>query len=730
VEHGDERLDPHAVTLLPGGSESGSDAPTSPGQRGSAEAPVEASRLGRYTLRGVLGRGGMGTVYEALDDRIGRTVALKLLHAELGGRHAARLVREARALARLSHPSVVQVYEVGQDRGRWFIVMERVRGRTLRQWQDERRRSWRACLAAYRRAGAGLAAAHRAGLTHRDFKPGNCVIDDEGRVQVLDFGLAREHGDASVDASASEPVSTAREQLLVGSLTRTGEVLGTLGYMPLEQLHGRAADARSDQWSFCASLYEAIHGERPFAAEAAGSLTLELMRGEVRPAPKGIDVPRRLRRALVRGLAKDPAARWPSMDALLAELGAIEGARRTRWTATVAVGIAVGLGVAGALIETSPGPEPPLPATLESSEVAAEDGRPASADAVALRELAEAEWASSGAQALREELERIAPGQTLPEEPSLAAEVLLWRARLEDDLERSAALLRQAHLRAREADVPSVESRAAGAMAGSMQGAHAEGVAEWLRLAWVAVERTPWDRRAAIEVAVTAAHSAAVTWEVTGDRERARAMLEFADAVVGTVEPEDDAFVAMQLVRLAGGWSSVREPARALHWGLRARALLGAVAGPDHAQWARASEEIGRAIHPLGASGCCEEAIGYLDDAHDAYLRIGDGRSAATVGFEVVRCLRELGRSEQALTEIRRVGEHFATDEEIFVGQRQHAHLVAGEILVELGRPTEAIAEYERLLTLVDLDATGERFREAAKESLEALREPERPRRQ
>ena len=152
--------------------------------------PQEPETLGRFRVTGQLGRGGMGTVLEGYDPSLDRKVAIKVLHDKAGGRHRDRLVREAQALAQLSHPNVVQVFETGEVDGRLFIAMELVPGQTLRAWQSEPH-GWAECVQIYVQAGRGLAAAHAVDIVHRDFKPANCIVDEQGRVRVLDFGLAR-----------------------------------------------------------------------------------------------------------------------------------------------------------------------------------------------------------------------------------------------------------------------------------------------------------------------------------------------------------------------------------------------------------------------------------------------------------------------------------------------------------------------------------------------------------
>ncbi|MCA9686497.1 MAG: serine/threonine protein kinase, partial [Myxococcales bacterium] len=203
--------------------------------------------IGHYTVIGTLGAGGMGVVYVAHDRRLDRRVALKLLRrADAGETARARLLREAQAMARLSHPHVVAVHEVGTHDNQVFLAMEFVGGSNLRAWLNMRPRSWREIVAVFLQAGSGLVAAHEAGLIHRDFKPDNVLVGDDGRVRVADFGLA--HGRQNQEPT---PISFDSNITLDKPLTETGAVLGTPAYMALEQHLGRKVDARCDQFSFC-----------------------------------------------------------------------------------------------------------------------------------------------------------------------------------------------------------------------------------------------------------------------------------------------------------------------------------------------------------------------------------------------------------------------------------------------------------------------------------------------
>ena len=289
----------------------------------SADAPslpssATPTRIGRYVVIKPIGAGGMGVVYAAYDDKLDRKIAVKLLRPGSGPVSAmarARLLREAQAIAKLSHRAIIQVYEVGTHEDEVFIAMEYVEGSTLKQWQPSR--DWRDVLARYLAAGRGLCAAHAAGIVHRDFKADNVLVRaSDLAVRVVDFGLARtERHDA---LATTDPAPAAPE--LEPSLTHTGIILGTPAYMAPEQHLAASTDPRTDQFSFCASLFEALYGYRAFAGERLDDLRANVLAGRVEPAPRYTAVPPNIHRALARGLAVDPDARHPTMEALLALL--------------------------------------------------------------------------------------------------------------------------------------------------------------------------------------------------------------------------------------------------------------------------------------------------------------------------------------------------------------------------------------------------------------------------
>lgn len=307
--------------------------------------PVAATRIARFTVLKTLGRGGMGVVYAAHDPDLDRDIAVKLVRNDIavGARHRVRLRREAQAMAQLSHPNVVQVYEVGEHDGQLFIAMELVRGQTLGDWVQalgepkQRARRWRTVVEKFVQAGRGLAAAHEVGLVHRDFKPANALVGDDGRVRVLDFGLARAGLERSPETklqnrTGSTPLST--------TLTATGAIMGTPAYTSPEQLEGERAGPASDQFSFCVSLYEALLGVRPYGGTSLIEL-IQNMHSAVRKLPaQGVSIPSWLAAVLDRGLAIDPAMRWPSMTALIEAL-LDDPARRRRRRAAFACGLAI-----------------------------------------------------------------------------------------------------------------------------------------------------------------------------------------------------------------------------------------------------------------------------------------------------------------------------------------------------------------------------------------------------
>jgi serine/threonine protein kinase/tetratricopeptide (TPR) repeat protein len=340
---------------------------------------LEPVRIGRFFLLEQLGAGAMGEIYAAYDEQLDRRVALKLVRhgSELTIKADEMLLREAQALAQVSHPNVVQIYEAGTHAGRLFIAMELIRGQTLTRWLGEvaqlpRPQRQREILRSFIAAGRGLEAAHAAGVAHRDFKPDNVLVGDDGRVRVVDFGLARAVDDHSALAGASAgaaaagavvpesakrrladfsqgetvrmdpaaetappsgtaPSDTAPPKLRAASrLTETGTVMGTPRFMSPEQMRGAIADQRSDQFSFCVALYHALYGEFPFAGEG-----LQELLGSMETGAKGLEHSvgqARLRKALRRGLSLEPARRFPSMGELLAELEPSIG-RRGGWIA-------------------------------------------------------------------------------------------------------------------------------------------------------------------------------------------------------------------------------------------------------------------------------------------------------------------------------------------------------------------------------------------------------------
>lgn len=306
---------------------------------------------GRYELLTEIGRGGMGTVWEAVDRRLDRRVAIKrLTHGSLDG--LARLAREAQAVARLQHPAIVAVFDVATDVADPYIVMELVRGPTLHVWQTER--PWPEIVAAYLQAGEGLAAAHAAGLVHRDFKPQNVMVETSSRgkirARVLDFGLVLDRGSAVADeATPDSGVSTGGNP----RITATGTAMGTPAYMAPEQFRGDQVGPAADQFAFCVALWGALYGERPFCGRSLSGLYSSIQTGELASVSES-DVPRRIEAALRIGLAPDPGDRHASLAVLLDVLRVRRGAARR-----ITVGVALAVLIAGGAWVVGSGPTRP-----------------------------------------------------------------------------------------------------------------------------------------------------------------------------------------------------------------------------------------------------------------------------------------------------------------------------------------------------------------------------------
>jgi len=333
--------------------------------------------LGRYLVLHQLGEGWMGVVYSAYDPELDRKVAVKLISAgaseELAGDGQARLLREAQAMARVSHPNVIAVYDVGTLNNRVFVAMELVEGGTLKDWIRAKKRSTKEILITFVDAGRGLAAAHAVGLVHRDFKPENVLISkNEGRAQVTDFGLARLAGSADERGMKGAALTSLpkrieksgddRGRLLDAQITQHGLVMGTPQYMSPEQHLGKDPDARSDQFSFCAALYWALYGKRPFdpVQLAAAAVKLDeaedktraersanaaakasIGKGVIAEPPKEVKVPSEVKKAILRGLSVDPAQRYPSMEELLKRLAPREKSTQRLWVAAVVGVVAI-----------------------------------------------------------------------------------------------------------------------------------------------------------------------------------------------------------------------------------------------------------------------------------------------------------------------------------------------------------------------------------------------------
>jgi len=344
-----------------------------PSQTNVENAPVErGSTIGRYVVLHEVGRGGMGVVYAAYDAELDRKVAIKVLRSTSGNAardhdRQARLLREAQAMARIEHPNVLSVFDVGTFRNQVFVAMAFVDGTNLSEYIRDRKHTWQETLALFLDAGRGLAAAHAVGLVHRDFKPANVLLARDGRVYVTDFGLARltghEEPDSLPSAFEEQFAEGAPRTGLQAEMTREGAVVGTPTYMAPEQHVGQQANARSDQFSFCAALYWALWHQRPFDPSLLAAAAFRRMGGKgtvpqraasggesevsvIAEPPREGRVLAKVQRAVMRGLSLDPEDRFESMEALLDQLSLERRQTQARWAAA-GVGALLAIAITG-----------------------------------------------------------------------------------------------------------------------------------------------------------------------------------------------------------------------------------------------------------------------------------------------------------------------------------------------------------------------------------------------
>ena len=349
----------HLVATLVTGSTPGRAAPAEESLTNAVTLPAASTnegpvrpgtKIGRFVVTKQLGVGGMGVVYAADDPELGRQVALKVLRGAVARDSvlaAQRIMREARLAARVSHPNVVALYEVGQHGDRVFIAMELVTGSSLSAWIKEKPRSPKEVLAVFVDAGRGLAAAHAAGVVHRDFKPDNVLVGTDGRARVTDFGLAR-RGENEEATTADDQDRARAKRTSLSDLSNAAAILGTPAYMAPEQHSGGHTDPRTDQFSFCVALYEALHRQRPFEGTTWEELSQSVLAGRVRAPPASSRVPASLHRIVVRGLSVRPGDRFASMNELLEALGRDRGRPLRVWAYVSLVAlVAMGTAVAG-----------------------------------------------------------------------------------------------------------------------------------------------------------------------------------------------------------------------------------------------------------------------------------------------------------------------------------------------------------------------------------------------
>ncbi len=590
------------------------------------DAPPQPSgrQIDRYVVVDQIGQGGMGVVYKAYDPDLRRLVALKLLRAgAAGGRHALRLEREARAIARLAHPNVVAIHDVGRVGAELFIAMEFVEGQSLRRWLMAGPRPLHALLDVFMQAARGLAAAHDAGLVHRDFKPDNVLVGDDGRVRVLDFGVARaprgEGDDPTPDELADWMNERDQRLPLDGSMTPAGHAVGTPRYMAPEQHRDQDADGRADQYTWGVVLYEALTRQRPFDAVEYRDLRKLVLAGLTRPFPEDAAVPRWLESLVRRAMAVERDERYASMHDIIAELGRDHGAARR------------------AALDGSADTEAMVAAFPPPDAAAAQVRR--------LRAMLEEAWAKKSRGAMAQALE-------------LGREVAAASAAIDYLPLRAAGLYLVGNLEHRMGDAEMARSTLLGAArAAALAGDDWQIANTWVflvRVLGVGLGRTAEAEAIAAVAEIALARIGdnaslrsrldtyrAASLSAAGRHEEAAAALGRAVALDEATHGDGHWFVVGSLLNLAEVWLDAGQPLRAREPLERARAICRPDDGPANASRTRCLALIGRA---LAAEGHAPAAVQFLERAAASWERMPDREAAlADALVDLSTCRRLLG---------------------------------------------------------------------------------------
>jgi tetratricopeptide (TPR) repeat protein len=575
-------------------------AASSSGEASAPElGPLAGDLVGRYRVLRLLGSGGMGRVFAAHDPELDRMVAIKVLGSaglRRAGGHA-RLVREAQMLARLNHPNVVEVHDVGMWGEGIYVAMELVEGLTVVEWLAATRPAWTEIVAVFEQAGAGLVAAHGAGIVHRDFKPSNVIVGHDprgahaiGRVRVLDFGLAC---GLSTTIESPAPADGRHATRPAPSVTANDVVVGTPGYMSPEQCRGERPDAAADQYAFCVSLIEALYGGRP---TRDGRLA----------RPRRSAVPRRLHRALERGLADDPDRRFPGMQALLHELEAARSPRPRGLVVGVAVLVAT-LGVAASVGPASadaPGPTPSLAAGSSADPIARAEAIAAIDRILALRDAGEFDAAIAHANAIATDVRALGDDRLLAEFHFRRAIALMSSSRDADaDLQAAFELADAAGDDALSARVALEHA----ANLGKREAGESAPCWRWLEHAKARARRLGHPPELMRELL----QAEAQLHEAGGDVLGARRLYERTVEVARIALPPDAPELATHLDELGQALRLVGEAEAALEAHDEALAIFESAMGPDH-PWTAASLLVG---------GHALSRLGHIDDAIDRYAR-------------------------------------------------------------------------------------------------------------